>query len=55
VKDGLTTGKDEAAGKILQEKHIRIMINLRMGTAFANVLTCDMTEGYIRVNAAYRT
>jgi len=55
VHKGLTTGKDGMAGKVLKEKTVRILIDLHMGKASAKVLTCDMTEEYIRVNAAYRT
>ena len=32
-----------------------ILINLNKGSASAKVLTCDLTEEYIRVNADYRT
>jgi glutamate N-acetyltransferase/amino-acid N-acetyltransferase len=55
VHKGLTTGKDAMAGKVLKEKTVRILIDLHAGKACAKVLTCDMTEEYIRVNAAYRT
>lgn len=55
VNNGLTTGKDKEAGDVLKGKHIRIVVNLHIGKASAKVLTCDMTEEYIRVNAAYRT
>jgi glutamate N-acetyltransferase/amino-acid N-acetyltransferase len=53
--NGLTTGKDEEAGEVLKGKHIKIVIDLNIGKSSAKVLTCDMTEEYIRVNAAYRT
>jgi glutamate N-acetyltransferase / amino-acid N-acetyltransferase len=52
---GLASGRDKAAGEVLRKKHIKIMISLNMGKASAKVLTCDMTEEYIRVNADYRT
>jgi glutamate N-acetyltransferase/amino-acid N-acetyltransferase len=52
---GLASGKDKAASEVLRNKHIKIIINLNMGRGSAKVLTCDMTEDYIRVNADYRT
>jgi glutamate N-acetyltransferase/amino-acid N-acetyltransferase len=55
VQKGLATGKDAEAGKVLRGKEISIVINLNVGKSSAKVLTCDMTEGYIRINAAYRT
>jgi glutamate N-acetyltransferase/amino-acid N-acetyltransferase len=55
VSKGITTGKDQRATKVLKGKDIRIRIDLHAGKAAAKVLTCDLTEEYIRVNAAYRT
>jgi glutamate N-acetyltransferase/amino-acid N-acetyltransferase len=52
---GLTTGKDKEAIRVLKGKDIRIVIDLHLGGSSAKVLTCDLTEEYIRVNAAYRT
>jgi glutamate N-acetyltransferase/amino-acid N-acetyltransferase len=55
VHQGLTTGKDAEAANVLKEKQVGIVIDLHIGKASARVLTCDMTEEYIRVNADYRT
>ena len=55
VNKGLTTGKDKEAGEVLRGKDIKIIIDLHLGRSSAKVLTCDLTEEYIRVNAAYRT
>ena len=55
VHKGLTTGKDREAGSVLKGKQVGILIDLHIGKASAQVLTCDMTEEYIRVNADYRT
>lgn len=52
---GLTTGKDKEAGEVLRGKDIKIIIDLHLGRSSAKVLTCDLTEEYIRVNAAYRS
>lgn len=55
VSKGMTTGKDKEAGDVLRQKQVKIIINLHTGKASAKVLTCDMTEQYVRVNADYRT
>lgn len=52
---GLTTGRDEEAAEVLRKKHVGIIIDLNAGRFSAKVLTCDMTEDYIKINAAYRT
>ncbi|MEO5356328.1 MAG: bifunctional glutamate N-acetyltransferase/amino-acid acetyltransferase ArgJ [Nitrospirae bacterium YQR-1] len=55
VKNGLSADNDSAATEVLKEKEIHITVNLNMGKKAAKVRTCDLTEGYIRINAEYRT
>jgi glutamate N-acetyltransferase/amino-acid N-acetyltransferase len=55
VKGGLSNGKDKEATNVLKSKEIRITIDLHAGGASAKILTCDLTEDYIRINAEYRT
>jgi glutamate N-acetyltransferase/amino-acid N-acetyltransferase len=55
VDAGTATGKDDAATSYLKRKDISITINLKIGKASAQVYTCDLTEEYVRINAAYRT
>ncbi len=55
VRRGVSTDRDEAATRALRKNEVKITIALNMGKASARVLTCDLTEEYIRVNAAYRT
>ena len=55
VSKGIGTGRDEEAAKILREKEVKIIINLNLGRSSAKVLTCDLTEEYIKANKAYRT
>jgi glutamate N-acetyltransferase/amino-acid N-acetyltransferase len=55
VKNGIATGKDREAAAVLMRKNLRITVNLRSGRASASVLTCDLTEAYVRINAEYRT
>lgn len=53
---GISTGEDKNANKYLKKnKEIKIIINLNKGKASAKVLTCDLTEKYIKINAEYRT
>jgi len=52
---GLTTGKDKETIRVLKGKDVKIVIDLHLGRSSAKVLTCDLTEEYIKVNAAYRT
>jgi glutamate N-acetyltransferase / amino-acid N-acetyltransferase len=55
ARKGAATGRDEEATRVLKKKEIRIVIDLHIGRHSAKVLTCDLTEAYIRVNADYRT
>jgi glutamate N-acetyltransferase/amino-acid N-acetyltransferase len=55
VRKGLSTGRDKEANLLLKEKEIKITIDLRAGIHSAKVLTCDLTEDYVRINAEYRT
>ncbi|MGB9714968.1 MAG: bifunctional glutamate N-acetyltransferase/amino-acid acetyltransferase ArgJ [Thermodesulfovibrionales bacterium] len=55
VGDGVCTGRDKYVEKILKKKEIRLIIDLKLGKSSAKVLTCDLTEDYIRANKAYRT
>src|SRR5262245_55103286 len=45
----------EQAREKLREKEIHIRVVLYSGSASARVWTCDLTEGYIRINADYTT
>jgi len=55
VNRGISTGRDREADVVLKRRDIKITIDLHRGKSSANVLTCDLTEDYIRANAAYRT
>ncbi|MCE5194346.1 MAG: bifunctional glutamate N-acetyltransferase/amino-acid acetyltransferase ArgJ [Nitrospiraceae bacterium] len=53
---GISTNKDKLAEKYLKNNNeIKLIVNLNKGRASAKVLTCDLTEEYIKVNASYRT
>ncbi len=41
--------------KILSEKNVDIVVDLRLGKAKDTVYTCDLTDGYIDINGRYTT
>lgn len=51
---GISTGKDKKAAEILKGKEIRIIIDLNLGRSSVKVMTCDLTEEYIKENKSYR-
>jgi glutamate N-acetyltransferase/amino-acid N-acetyltransferase len=55
VSRGVGTGREKAAAKVLSKKNIVITVDLNSGKRSAKVLTCDLTEGYIKINAHYST
>lgn len=55
VKNGISQGKDREAATIIRGKEVMITVDLHLGTSSSRMLTCDLTEGYIRINAEYRT
>ncbi|MFA5779873.1 MAG: bifunctional glutamate N-acetyltransferase/amino-acid acetyltransferase ArgJ [Elusimicrobiota bacterium] len=46
---------EEIAKKIILQKVVSININLNSGKKYATVYTCDFSDGYIKVNASYRS
>jgi glutamate N-acetyltransferase/amino-acid N-acetyltransferase len=55
-RKGLDAGFDEAAAKReLDVKDLTLWIDLHQGKASARMWTCDLTHGYIDINASYRT
>jgi glutamate N-acetyltransferase/amino-acid N-acetyltransferase len=55
ARNGLANNKDREATEALKGKNIKITVDLHAGSAASKVLTCDLTEEYIRINAEYRT
>ncbi len=41
--------------KILQQKNVEIVVDLRLGKGKTTVYTCDLTDGYIDINGRYTT
>lgn len=55
VSRGVSNKKDRQAARILTSEELKIMIDLRSGRGSVRVLTCDLSEKYVRINAEYRT
>ncbi|ACF14729.1 arginine biosynthesis bifunctional protein ArgJ [Chloroherpeton thalassium ATCC 35110] len=47
--------KEEEAKRVLKERLVEVHIKLGEGSGSAKVWTCDLTDGYIHINADYRT
>ena len=52
---GKSTGKEKEANDRLRGKEITIVADLHLGKGTATVLTCDLTEDYVKINGEYRT
>ncbi|NJD56935.1 MAG: bifunctional glutamate N-acetyltransferase/amino-acid acetyltransferase ArgJ [Nitrospirae bacterium] len=55
VRKGVMNNKDKEATEEIKGKELKITVDMHAGKASAKVLTCDLTEDYIRINAEYRT
>jgi len=55
VSKGMGTTREKAARNALSSKTVIITIDLGTGKENARALTCDLTEGYIKINAHYGT
>jgi glutamate N-acetyltransferase/amino-acid N-acetyltransferase len=55
VKKGKGAGREGKAREVMKRKEFSIVIDLNIGRASAKVLTCDLAEDYVKINASYRT
>ena len=46
---------EKAATKAVQGRDVKIGVDLGLGKGRARIWTCDLTDGYIRINGAYRS
>ena len=46
---------EEEAARVLKESEIQILVDLGSGSATAKAWGCDLTHGYIEINADYRS
>jgi glutamate N-acetyltransferase/amino-acid N-acetyltransferase len=54
-RGGGLTFSEERAAEILARDEVTLTIDLHQGVAEVTAWTCDLTEGYIRINADYRS
>lgn len=54
IRDGKTDyGLRGRIKNLLKKKDVKIEVDLKCGVSCATVWTCDLTEGYIKINARY--
>jgi glutamate N-acetyltransferase/amino-acid N-acetyltransferase len=46
---------EDRANMFLQEDEIVVRVDMGMGDGSASIWTCDLTHGYIEINAGYRS
>ena len=56
IENGVDTGySEEEATKILSEKTVTAIADVKMGDAEATAWGCDLTHEYVSINADYRS
>ena len=56
IKDGTATGySEEEATKILSQKEVRAVADIKEGAKEATAWGCDLTYDYVKINADYRS
>lgn len=56
IENGVDTGySEDAATKILSEKEVTAIADIKMGDATATAWGCDLTHEYVSINADYRS
>lgn len=56
IENGVATGySEEEATKILSEKEVTAIADVKMGEASATAWGCDLTYDYVKINADYRS
>jgi glutamate N-acetyltransferase/amino-acid N-acetyltransferase len=57
VKKGMGVGSllEEKAGQILKNKSFKVTVDLHQGKSEFSVLTSDLSIGYVKINASYRS
>ncbi len=55
VSNGRKTGYKKGMAKGIMKKDFRLRVNLNKGKQKSNIFTCDLTYGYIKINAEYHS
>ncbi len=55
-KDGVAASySEEEATKILSQKKVTVLVDMKEGTCEATAWGCDLTYDYVKINADYRS
>lgn len=55
VSNGIRNSKAKISRNLFADKEITITVDIGIGKRYASILTCDLTEKYIKINAEYST
>lgn len=55
VGRGAGKGNNNEANERLKKREVKIIVDLHLGKGKARVLSCDLSEEYVKINAEYRT
>ena len=56
IQNGVATDySEETATKILSEKEVTAIADIKMGDVSASAWGCDLTYDYVKINADYRS
>jgi len=55
ARGALLTDALGEAGRAMREREFTVRLDLRLGKSSATILTCDLSYGYVRINAEYTT
>jgi glutamate N-acetyltransferase/amino-acid N-acetyltransferase len=55
VRAGVDNGQEEAASAVMKRREYVVGIDLKAGGGEYEVLTCDLSPGYVAINGSYRS
>jgi len=55
VRQGQQVGREEDWARVMQQPAFTVAVDLRAGPGRAEVLTCDFSHDYVKINADYRS
>ncbi|HWU26617.1 MAG TPA: bifunctional ornithine acetyltransferase/N-acetylglutamate synthase, partial [Rhizomicrobium sp.] len=50
-----TSYNEKAATRAVSGREVTIGVDIGIGSGCARIWTCDLTEGYIKINGSYRS
>jgi glutamate N-acetyltransferase/amino-acid N-acetyltransferase len=55
VKGGVDAGREAEAQEVMRRRSYVLSIDLNIGEGSAEILTCDLSHGYVEINGSYRS